>query len=137
MNTTTTTNAAPLEACARLTWHGADVVLTVRADDPAVLSRRLDRALAALAAAAATLEASPAPAAPRPSGGPTAAPRPTPPARAPRQDVPTPPAGRAAPPPPAAPMCAAHGVPLVYRAPKGGGPGWYSHRTADGAWCRG
>jgi len=130
---TTTTNAAPLEACARLSWHGADVTLTIRADDPAVLSRRLGRALAALAAATAPLEASPAPAAPRPSGAPLAAPQ------RPHAAPPTPPASRApaAAPAPAAPVCAAHGVPLVYRAPKGGGPGWYSHRTADGAWCRG
>lgn len=116
------TNAAPaalppLEACARLSWHGADVALTVRADDPAILARRLDRALAALRSA--------------PDAAPALAPSAALPAAAPR---PVPPAPAAA---PTAPLCPVHGAPLTYRTPKAGGPGWWSHRTADGAWCRG
>lgn len=115
--------AAPaiLEASARLSWHGADVTLTVRADDPALLARRLDRALAALGAAAAapalepvTLHAHAA------QTGAHAAPQPP---------------AHAGPPPP--PLCAVHGAPLTWRTPKGGGAGWWSHRTPEGAWCRG
>lgn len=117
---------AALEACARLDWRGAVVTVTVRADDPALLARRLDRALAALRAdagasrlehAAPTMRASaPALAASAARMAPASAPV-------------------AAPPP--APVCASHGAPLTWRTPKGGGAGWWSHRTPDGGWCRG
>ena len=90
-----------LTASGRLTWHvgavAADVVVTVAAGDPAVLARRLDRALAAFAHYGAALDVEP--------------------------------------PPP--PVCATHGQPLTWRTPKDGGPGWWSHRTHDGGWCRG
>lgn len=116
-------DAAALSVSARLTWRGAVVVVTVSADDPAIIARRLGRTLDALAAASSSSAPSSAPAPVRPVERPTA-PNPNPTATQP-----------AASPPP--PLCGAHGAPLTWRTPKGGGPGWWSHRTPDGAWCRG
>lgn len=109
---------AALEACARLDWRGAVVAVTVRADDPALLARRLDRALAALRAAAGASSLEHA---------------------APTMRAAAPALAAAAPVavPPPSPVCAAHGAPLTWRTPKGGGAGWWSHRTPDGGWCRG
>ena len=109
--------AAVLTAAARLAWRGADVVVTVSADDPAVLARRLARALAAFGAA---VELEPAHVEPQRQAARVYANAQT---------------LEAAPPAPA--FCATHGQPLTWRTPKGGGPGWYSHRTAEGGWCRG
>lgn len=122
-----TASSAPaaLEAAARLTWRGAAVVVTVRADDPAILARRLDRALAAFALDVAASMPCPAPVERRPAAAPSSA------APAPRMAH-APAMGAAAP-----PVCPVHGAPLTWRTPKGGGAGWYSHRTADGGWCRG
>lgn len=126
-----------LTASGRLTWRvgsvAADVVVTVTAGDPAVLARRLDRALAAFAVYAAGLDvelpAARLPSSPARPAGHAAADRRTP------LPPPAAPSRAAAPPPP--PVCAVHGSPLVWRTPRGGGDGWWSHRTADGAWCRG
>ena len=124
--------AAPLvlTASGRLTWHvgavAADVVVTVTAGDPAVLARRLDRALAAFAHYGAALDVEPPP----PPVLPLEPATHRPPARANAQPQPA-----AGPPPP--PVCAEHGQPLTWRTPRGGGPGWWSHRTHDGGWCRG
>lgn len=124
---TAPTNAAPapLEAVARLTWHGADVALTVRADDPAILARRLGRALAALRSAP---NAAPALAPSAARVAPATCPAP-PALAAPVQSAQTTTT--------AAPVCPVHAAPLTWRTPKDGGAGWWSHRTADGAWCRG
>ena len=119
-------DAATLSASARLTWRGAVVVVTVSADDPAIIARRLGRTLDALAAATSSPAPSSAPAPVRPDERPTAPPAPN---RNPTATQPD-----AAPP---VPLCGAHGAPLTWRTPKGGGPGWWSHRTPDGAWCRG
>ncbi|MFN8560009.1 MAG: hypothetical protein U0531_22525 [Dehalococcoidia bacterium] len=62
-----TPSPAVLSAAASLTWQGAAVVVTVTADDPAILARRLDRLLATLSAAAgSTPPPQHAPAAPSP-----------------------------------------------------------------------
>ena len=107
---------AVLTAAARLPWRGADVVVTVSADDPAVLARRLARALAAFGA----VRLEPAHVEPQ--------------RQAARVYANAQPLEAAQ---PATAFCAMHGQPLTWRTPKGGGPGWYSHRTAEGGWCRG
>ena len=89
--------AAPLvlTASGRLTWHvgavAADVVVTVTAGDPAVLARRLDRALAAFARYGAALDVEPPPSSPARPAGHVAADRRTP--------LPAAPSRQAAPPP--------------------------------------
>ena len=34
------------------------------------------------------------------------------------------------------PYCTPHSTPFFRNVPKGGGKPWYSHRTAEGGWCR-